>query len=179
MIKLKLEELNRIDEEGFKAIPKNNFVLVLDSIRSLNNVGSVFRTADAFLAESIYLCGITGTPPHRDIHKTALGATDTVAWQHVPDICGLLQHLKTQDYIIVALEQTDESVMLQEFEPDLDSKYAFVLGNEVDGVSDGALELTDLCLEIPQFGTKHSLNVSVATGILVWDYIFKTRTTSL
>lgn len=173
MIKLKLEELNRISASAFKETDKNDFVLVLDSVRSLNNVGSVFRTADAFLAEKIYLCGITGTPPHRDIHKTALGATDTVAWHYEADIALLLATLKQQGYIIVALEQTNESITLNKFEPKLHSKYAFVLGNEVDGVSNEALNLSDMCLEIPQFGTKHSLNVSVATGILVWDYIFK------
>lgn len=173
MIKLKLEELNRISEADFKAIDKNDFVLVLDSVRSLNNVGSVFRTADAFLAEKIYLCGITGTPPHRDIHKTALGATDTVEWHHEADIALLLAALKQQGYMIVALEQTNESITLNKFKPQLNIKYAFVLGNEVDGVSNEALTLSNMCIEIPQFGTKHSLNVSVATGILVWDYISK------
>ena len=173
MNKLKLEELNRITELDFKLISKNNFVLVLDSVRSLNNVGSVFRTADAFLAEKIYLCGITGTPPHRDIHKTALGATDTVDWEHRDNISTLLQELKENQYHIIALEQTDQSILLHQFEPRADIKYAFVLGNEVDGVSDEALALTDISVEIPQFGTKHSLNVSVATGILVWDYISK------
>ena len=173
MKKLKLDELNRISETSFKEISKNNFVLVLDSVRSLNNVGSVFRTADAFLAEKIYLCGITGTPPHRDIHKTALGATDTVDWEHRDDITSLLQELKDNKYHIIALEQTDQSVLLHQFRPSADIKYAFVLGNEVDGVSDEALAFTDISIEIPQFGTKHSLNVSVATGILVWDYISK------
>ncbi len=173
MKKLKLEELNRISDSEFKEAVKHQFVLVLDSVRSLNNVGSVFRTADAFLAEKIYLCGITGTPPHRDIHKTALGATDTVAWEHREDIASLLQELKDNHYQIIALEQTNQSVLLHQFNPNMDTKYAFVLGNEVDGVSDEALALTDISIEIPQFGTKHSLNVSVATGILVWDYISK------
>ena len=173
MNKLKLEELNRISELDFKLISKNNFVLVLDSVRSLNNVGSVFRTADAFLAHKIFLCGITGTPPHRDIHKTALGATDTVVWDHRDNISTLLQELKENQYHIIALEQTDQSILLHQFKPRADMKYAFVLGNEVDGVSDEALALTDISVEIPQFGTKHSLNVSVATGILVWDYISK------
>ena len=173
MKKLKLEELNRIDEGQFKSAKKHNFVLVLDSIRSLNNVGSVFRTADAFLAESIYLCGITGTPPHRDIHKTALGATETVDWEHKSSISELLQELKESGYTIISLEQTNESILLNSFKPVATRKYAFVLGNEVDGVSEEALALTDLCIEIPQYGTKHSLNVSVATGILVWDYIAK------
>lgn len=171
MKKLKLEDLKRLSEKEFKIAEKNSFVLVLDSIRSLNNVGSIFRTADAFIAEKIYLCGITGTPPHRDIHKTALGATETVSWEHRTDIQSLLIELKSDKYRIISLEQTNESIMLHKFLPNMEEKYAFVIGNEVSGVSDEALNLSEFCLEIPQYGTKHSLNVSVATGILVWNYI--------
>lgn len=171
MKKLKLEDLKRLSEKEFKIAEKNSFVLVLDSIRSLNNVGSIFRTADSFIAEKIYLCGITGTPPHRDIHKTALGATETVSWEHRTDIQSLLIELKSDKYRIISLEQTNESIMLHKFLPNMEEKYAFVIGNEVSGVSDEALNLSEFCLEIPQYGTKHSLNVSVATGILVWNYI--------
>lgn len=171
MRKLKLEELNRLSEEEFKKAPKNNFVLVLDSVRSLNNVGSAFRTADAFRAEKVYLCGITGTPPHREINKTALGATESVDWEYVPEALELVKRLKSEGWKIISLEQTTFSTSLQNFSPDADAKYAFVFGNEVFGVNQEVIEYSDLCLEIPQFGTKHSLNVSVSVGIICWHYV--------
>lgn len=171
--KLSMDNLNRLSVEDFKNVEKNPFVFVLDDIRSLNNVGSVFRTADAFRAEKIYLCGLTGTPPHRDITKTALGADESVEWEHSSDALALIQKLKSEGYKIAALEQAEGSVMLNEFEPLVLDRYAFVLGNEVFGVSDSLIEQCDVCLEIPQFGTKHSLNVSVSAGIVAWDFVSK------
>jgi 23S rRNA (guanosine2251-2'-O)-methyltransferase len=173
MKKLKLDELNRISTEEFKTIEKNKFVIVLDSIRSLNNVGSVFRTSDAFLVEKIYLCGITGTPPHRDIEKTALGATETVSWEHKPDIKETVLKLKNEGFAICAIEQAQGSVMLHNFEVDTAKKYALVFGNEVFGVSEEVMQLCDYCIEIPQFGTKHSLNISVSAGIVIWEFAKK------
>lgn len=143
--------------------------VVLDNVRSLHNVGSAFRTADAFLVEKIFLTGITGTPPNREIHKTALGATESVPWEHQSDTAALLSQLRDEGYKIVVIEQTDESVLLQEFKYELDARYALVFGNEVNGVSDDVVELADLAIEIPQGGSKHSLNVSVCLGIVVWD----------
>lgn len=171
--KLSMDDLNRLSVEDFKNVEKNPFVFVLDDIRSLNNVGSVFRTADAFRAEKIYLCGLTGTPPHRDITKTALGADESVEWEHSSDALALVQKLKSEGYKIAALEQAEGSIMLNDFEPHMPDKYAFVLGNEVFGVSDSLIEQCDVCLEIPQFGTKHSLNVSVSAGIVAWDFVSK------
>lgn len=171
--KLSMDDLNRLSVEDFKNVEKNPFVFVLDDIRSLNNVGSVFRTADAFRAQKIYLCGLTGTPPHRDITKTALGADESVEWEHSSDALALIQKLKSEGYKIAALEQAEGSVMLNDFEPLASDRYAFVLGNEVFGVSDSLIEQCDVCLEIPQFGTKHSLNVSVSAGIVAWDFVSK------
>ena len=171
MKKLSLDELNRISVNEFKAKDKLPIVLVLDNIRSLNNVGSAFRTSDAFALEKIYLCGITGKPPHRDIQKTALGATESVSWEHHSNITECLNSLKSDDYTIVAIEQTDSSVTLEDFSIDKEKKYAFIVGNEVKGVSDEALPFCDFSLEIPQFGTKHSLNVSVSTGIVLWEFV--------
>lgn len=168
-----MDDLNRLSVEDFKNVEKNPFVFVLDDIRSLNNVGSVFRTADAFRAQKIYLCGLTGTPPHRDITKTALGADESVEWEHSSDALALIQKLKSEGYKIAALEQAEGSVMLNDFEPLASDRYAFVLGNEVFGVSDSLIEQCDVCLEIPQFGTKHSLNVSVSAGIVAWDFVSK------
>ena len=166
-----MSELNRLSEEAFSQETKSPFVFVLDSIRSLNNVGSVFRTADSFSATHIYLCGVTGTPPHRDINKTALGATETVAWSHFPSIENCLEKLKEEGYFIYAIEQTHGSIDLHHIHFEADKKYAFILGNEVSGVSDEALDLVDGVIEIPQFGTKHSLNVSVTAGIIAWHYV--------
>lgn len=175
MKKLKNEELNRLSNEDFKEVKKQPISLVLDDIRSMNNVGSVFRTSDAFLIEKIYLCGITATPPHREINKTALGATDTVAWEHIKDVVTLIAGLKSKGYLILSLEQADESTMLQDFQPEPEAKYALVLGNEVYGIKDEVIALSDTVLEIPQFGTKHSLNVSVSLGLALWDLSVKSR----
>ena len=171
--KLALDELNRLSVDDFKDAPKFSYCLILDDVRSLNNVGSVFRTADAFRAETLYLCGITGTPPHRDITKTALGATESVTWEHVADAVALAKQLQTEGWIVAAIEQAEGSTLLSSFEPEPNRNYAFVLGNEVSGVRDEIVELADLVLEIPQFGTKHSLNIAVTAGIICWDYIQK------
>ncbi len=173
MRKLKNEELNRISEDEYKNAPKINACIVLDDIRSMNNVGSAFRTSDAFRVEKIYLCGITATPPHREINKTALGATETVDWEHAPDAIALVERLKAEGYTIVSVEQADDSVMLDKFSPSKDQKYAFVFGNEVFGVNDAIIAASDTVLEIPQFGTKHSLNISVSMGIVIWDFFAK------
>ncbi len=173
MRKLKNEELGRLEPEAFASAPKINACVVLDDIRSMNNVGSAFRTSDAFRIEKIYLSGITATPPHRDINKTALGATETVAWQHVPDIGTLVGQLKAEGYTIIAVEQADESTKLDQFLPSADAKYAFIFGNEVFGVNDQAVSQSDIVLEIPQYGTKHSLNISVSLGIVIWDFVSK------
>lgn len=175
MRKLKMEELNRVSVEEFKTLPKVPVVLVLDNVRSLHNVGSAFRTGDAFRVEKIYLCGITGTPPNKEINKTALGATDSVTWEHVPDTAILAQNLKADGFTLIALEQAEGSTLLQNFIPDLETKYAFIFGNEVFGVADGVMPLVDTVVEIPQFGTKHSLNISVTVGVVLWDYLSKTE----
>lgn len=171
MRKRTMDELNRLSVDAFKDTPKFPYCLILDNVRSLNNVGSIFRTADAFRAEKLYLCGITGTPPHRDITKTALGATESVTWAHVADADLLVKQLQNEGWVVAALEQAAGSVMLHDFWPDADKKYAFVLGNEVTGVSEPVIEQADLTLEIPQFGTKHSLNVAVSAGVVCWHYI--------
>jgi 23S rRNA (guanosine2251-2'-O)-methyltransferase len=169
MKKLKLEELGRISVDEFKGADKLPVCIVLDNVRSLHNVGSAFRTADAFRVEKIYLTGITGTPPHREIHKTALGATESVAWEYVEKTEDALAQLRARDYKIVAIEQTNESKPLHQFTPVAGEKICLVFGNEVDGVSDEAIALADAALEIPQHGTKHSLNVSVCLGIVTWE----------
>lgn len=168
-----MEELERLSVEEFKAEKKSPIVLVLDNVRSLNNVGSAFRTGDAFRIEKIYLCGITGTPPHRDIQKTALGATESVEWEYCLNTLEAIQKLKVDHYQICALEQVDESILLNEFIPAKGKKYALVFGNEVFGVEEAVLEQCDQVLEIPQLGTKHSLNISVSLGIAVWDLMVK------
>lgn len=175
MKKLKNEELNRLSIEGFKEAGKNPVVLVLDNIRSLNNIGSIFRTADAFRLTGIYLCGITAKPPHREIQKTALGATESVDWVYWEKCTAAIEELKSKKYKIVALEQADESINLINFKPSEDNKYAIVLGNEVKGVSAEIVELSDYCVEIPQFGTKHSFNVTVSAGIVIWDLLLKMK----
>lgn len=171
MKKLKLDELNRMNVEEFKSSKKHPFVMVLDNIRSFNNVGSAFRTSDALAVEKLYLCGITATPPHRDIHKTALGATESVDWKHFKTTVEAVESLKEEGYIILGAEQTDKSVLLQDFQIDPNQKYALIMGNEVKGISDDVLPLLDTCLEIPQFGTKHSFNVSVSMGIIGWELV--------
>ncbi len=169
MRKLRNEELDRIDVEEFKLAGKTPIILVLDNIRSLNNIGSVFRTADAFLVEKIYLCGITAKPPHKDIHKTALGATESVDWEYVADTAKLIQHLKAEDCHIISVEQAEHATRLNSFLPTRNKKQVFIFGNEVKGVAQSVVSKSDEVLEIPQFGTKHSLNIAVSAGIVVWD----------
>jgi 23S rRNA (guanosine2251-2'-O)-methyltransferase len=168
--KLKLEELNRIDVDTFKKTEKIPLVVVLDNVRSMHNVGAAFRTADAFLVEKIVLCGITPQPPHREIHKAALGATESVDWSYENDINTAINDLKSSGFEILGIEQTSDSKMISDFVIDQSKKYAVILGNEVDGISDEALENIDAFLEIPQLGTKHSLNVSVCGGIVMWEF---------
>ncbi len=175
MRKLRMDELGRLSVEAFKQAPKMPLLLILDNIRSLNNIGSIFRTADALAIEKIYLTGFTAVPPHKDIHKTALGATESVDWEYHPHIDVLLQELGKKNVLRIALEQTDRSVPLQDFRPSADRKIALILGNEVRGVSDAALAHVDLALEIPQFGTKHSFNVAVSAGIVLWDVVAKLK----
>ncbi|MFT4756801.1 MAG: 23S rRNA (guanosine2251-2'-O)-methyltransferase [Cyclobacteriaceae bacterium] len=171
MRKIKNEELGRLTIDEFKSSQKNSVIIILDNIRSLNNVGSAFRTSDAFLVEKIYLCGITGKPPHRDINKTALGATDTVAWQHEANTLTVIENLKKENWTILSVEQADNSLSLEQFKPNKGEKYCFVFGNEVFGVEQEVINASDECLEIPQFGTKHSLNISVSIGIILWHHI--------
>lgn len=175
MKKLSMEELGRISVEEFKAADKLPLVVVLDNIRSLNNIGSVFRTADAFRVCKIMLCGITATPPHRDIHKTALGAENSVCWEYYEKVEDCIHALQCEGYKIYSVEQADESVSLTDFVVEDEEKVAVIVGNEVDGVSDEAIALSDACIEIPQYGTKHSLNVSIATGIVIWDIFTKMK----
>lgn len=170
MRKLKITELNRISTEEFRRVEKMPLVVVLDHVRSLYNVGSVFRSSDAFRVEAIYLCGITATPPNVEIHKTALGAEDTVNWQYFKSTQEAVLQLKTAGYEIWSVEQVEGSVMLQNFKPDKKKHYAIILGNEVKGVQQEVVDMCDGCIEIPQFGTKHSLNVSVTAGILIWEF---------
>lgn len=165
-----ITELNRITVEEFKKSDKLPLIVVLDNIRSLNNIGSVFRTSDAFKIEKILLCGITAVPPHIDIHKTALGAENSVEWEYFEDIMEALESLKSDGVVICAVEQTTNSVMLNEFQFDKEQVYAVVLGNEVKGVQQEAVDLCDYAIEIPQYGTKHSLNVSIAAGIVIWEF---------
>jgi 23S rRNA (guanosine2251-2'-O)-methyltransferase len=175
MKKLKLNELGRISIDEFKDADKIPVSLVLDNIRSLHNVGSAFRTADSFRVEKIYLTGITGTPPHREIQKTALGATDSVSWEYVVEPLAALKVLKEKGYKIVIVEQTTASIPLHAFHPSVDDRYCLVFGNEVNGVSEEVVAEGDIALEIPQVGTKHSLNVSVCLGIVVWELFKKLR----
>lgn len=172
MRKLENSELERKSIEGFKESKKTPLILVLDDVRSLHNIGSVFRTADAFLIEKIILCGITATPPNKEIHKTALGATETVAWEHYENVLDAITNLKKDNVITLAIEQVESAIFLQDFKVDTSKKYALVFGNEVHGVAQEAVALCDGCIEIPQLGTKHSLNISVSAGIVVWD-LFK------
>jgi 23S rRNA (guanosine2251-2'-O)-methyltransferase len=169
MRKLKTYELGRPDVEEFLRKDKLPVVAVLDNVRSMLNVGSIFRTCDAFAVEKLILCGITGQPPHRDIQKTALGSTESVAWEYFQSVVEALKILKSEGYVLIGVEQTDESISLSNFQPEQGIKYAFLFGNEVEGLSDEALPLLDRAIEIPQSGTKHSLNVAVAAGIVVWQ----------
>lgn len=169
MRKLSNEELLRKTPEEFKEAVKTPLILVLDNVRSLNNVGSVFRTADSFLLEAIYLCGITGTPPHKDIQKTALGATDTVQWKYFENTLMALEELKNNQFKIFAIEQAEKSLMLNEFKMEANTKVAFVLGNEINGVAQEVIDASHGVIEIPQAGFKHSLNISIAAGIVSWE----------
>jgi tRNA G18 (ribose-2'-O)-methylase SpoU len=173
MRKLNMEELNRLSVEEFKEVKKSPLVIVLDNVRSLNNVGSAFRTSDAFLVEKIILCGITGTPPHKEIQKTALGATESVNWEYERTTLEAIDKLKASGYQVCAFEQVDRSVMLDEFMPEKGGKYALIFGNEVFGVEEQVIVKSDHIIEIPQLGTKHSLNISVTIGIAIWDFAVK------
>lgn len=168
-------ELGRLNIEDFKTSKKIPLIVVLDNIRSLNNIGSVFRTSDAFRVQEILLCGITATPPNRDIHKTALGSEDSVEWRHFESTKDAVLELKTNNIQIVAIEQAKESISLNEFQIKSDKPIAVVFGNEVEGVSDDVMDIVDACIEIPQYGTKHSLNISVSAGIVIWDLFQKMK----
>ena len=173
MRKLKNSELYRLDVDAFKDAKKTPIIIVLDNIRSLNNIGSVFRTCDAFLIEKIYLCGITAKPPHKDIHKTALGSTETVDWEYVENTLDLIEKLKTKNVKICAVEQAENATMLNNFKVEPNTIYALVFGNEVKGVSQNVVSASDVVIEIPQYGTKHSLNISVSCGVVIWDMFSK------
>ncbi|NNL83624.1 MAG: RNA methyltransferase, partial [Winogradskyella sp.] len=173
MRKLKNSELDRLDSNEFKSAKKTPILIILDNIRSLNNVGSVFRTSDAFLVEKIYLCGITGTPPHKDIHKTALGSTDSVDWEYCKNTLELINELKNKGVEVISIEQAEKATMLNDFIPKASVKYAFVFGNEVKGVSQDVVNHSNMVIEIPQYGTKHSLNISVSVGVVIWDVFNK------
>ena len=165
--------MERKSVSAFKEAEKTSIIIILDDIRSLNNIGSVFRTSDAFLVEKIYLCGITAIPPNKEIHKTALGATETVSWEYHNDILEVISNLKKESVAVFAIEQVQNSTFLQDFKTEKDKKYALVFGNEVYGVNQKAIEICDGTIEIPQLGTKHSLNIAVSAGIVVWDLFQK------
>lgn len=173
--KLKINELNRISAEEFKRVEKLPLVVVLDNVRSLHNIGSVFRTSDAFRVERIYLCGITATPPHPEMHKTALGAEFTVDWTYVNNAVEAVENLRRKGYTVYSVEQAEGSIMLEDLTLDPSGKYAVVMGNEVKGVQQEVINASDGCIEIPQYGTKHSLNVSVTAGIVIWDLFKKLK----
>jgi len=169
MRKLVNEELNRKSVDDFRTSGKTPFIIILDNVRSLNNIGSIFRTADAFLIEAVYLCGITATPPHREIQKTALGATDSVAWKYFNNVSDAIDSLRNTGTTIVAVEQAEGSIALDLFEVKKNKNYALVFGHEVNGVSQEVMDVCDICIEIPQFGTKHSFNIAVSAGIVLWE----------
>ncbi|MGM0635128.1 MAG: TrmH family RNA methyltransferase [Bacteroidota bacterium] len=175
MRKLKNVELDRKSIDEFKSASKTPLIIILDNIRSLNNIGSVFRTADAFLVQKIYLCGISAQPPHKDIQKTALGATESVEWEYVQDTKSLVQKLQQQGVLVHAIEQAEKSTMLNNFIPGTTKTHAFIFGNEVKGVQQAVVDIADSVIEIPQLGTKHSLNISVSTGVCIWDFMQKTK----
>lgn len=166
-----MQALNRLSNEEFKVMRKHPIVLVLDNIRSMNNVGSAFRTGDAFGIEGIYLCGITPQPPHREIHKTAIGATESVDWKYFESTIDAINTLKSNGYTIYSIEQTEDSISLADISIRQDEKMAIIMGNEVNGVDQDVIDNSDKCIEIPQFGTKHSLNVSVCTGVVLWELV--------
>lgn len=169
--KKSMEELNRLSVEEAQETEKHNIIIILDDIRSMHNVGSAFRTCDAFAAQAIYLCGYTPQPPHRDIHKTALGATETVSWEYFPDTIQAIEKARSAGYKIIAVEQVHNSTMLNNFNVKKGEKIAIVFGNEVSGVSEGVLNKADACIEIPQWGNKHSLNISVSLGVVLWELV--------
>ncbi|RKD99995.1 RNA methyltransferase [Marinifilum flexuosum] len=173
MRKLKNSELDRKSIDEFKASDKTPIIIVLDNVRSLNNIGSVFRTSDALLIEAVYLCGITATPPHRELHKTALGAEDSVQWEYFKNTEDAVAKLKENGFDIYSVEQAENSVSLENFETNPSKKYALIFGNEVKGVQQKIVDASDGCIEIPQFGTKHSFNISVSCGIVLWDLFSK------
>ena len=175
MRKLENSELNRMTVDDFKDASKTPLIIILDDIRSLNNIGSVFRTSDAFLIEKIFLCGITATPPNKEIHKTALGATETVTWEYYENVLEVIEKLKSEGVKVFAIEQVESAIFLQDFEIEKNKKYALVFGNEVFGVSQKAVEICNGTIEIPQLGTKHSLNIAVSAGIVIWDFFKKMR----
>ncbi len=174
--KLKITELNRISAEEFKKANKLPLVVILDNVRSLHNIGSVFRTSDAFRVECIYLCGITATPPHPEMHKTALGAEFTVDWKYVNNAVEAVDNVRQEGYVVVSVEQAENSIMLENIQLEQGRRYAVVLGNEVKGVQQEVIDHSDGCIEIPQYGTKHSLNVSVTAGIVIWDLFKQLKT---
>lgn len=169
MRKLSIEELNRMDVEQFKRAEKLPVVIVLDNLRSLNNIGAIFRTSDAFRISAVYLCGITATPPHREIHKTALGATESVSWRYFEETIDAVNELKKSNYQVFAVEQAENSISVKDLNVSPSEKTAFIFGHEVHGVDQKIIDQSDGCIEIPQFGTKHSLNVSVCAGIVIWE----------
>ena len=175
MRKLKNSELDRLSIADFKISKKAPMIVILDNIRSLNNIGSVFRTCDAFLIEKIYLCGITAKPPHKDIHKTALGSTDSIDWEYAENTLELIEKLKDSNIKIISVEQAENATMLNDFTPQQQTTYAIVFGNEVKGVSQEVVNASDIVIEIPQYGTKHSLNISVSAGIVIWDVFSKLK----
>lgn len=175
MRKLKNNELGRKTVSEFKDASKTPIIVILDNVRSANNIGSVFRSSDAFLIEKIYLCGITATPPNKDIQRTALGATDSVEWEHVEDTLSIIKQLQEDDVYVASIEQAENAKMLNEFTPDKGKKLAIVMGNEVKGVQQEVVNASDTCIEIPQLGTKHSLNISVSCGIVLWDLFNKVK----
>lgn len=173
MRKLKNSELDRLNVDQFKSAEKTPIIIILDNIRSLNNIGSVFRTSDAFLIKKIYLCGITATPPHNDIRKTALGSTETVAWEYIEHTLDIVNKLKAKNVKVISVEQAEKALQLHNFIPQPQTTYALVFGNEVKGVAQDVVDVSDVVIEIPQFGTKHSLNISVSCGVVVWDVFNK------
>lgn len=175
MQKLKLDELNRVGVEEFKEQEKLPLIVVLDNVRSMHNIGSVFRTADGFAIEKLYLCGITAQPPHREIEKTALGATQSVEWVYFETTVEAVVSLKSIGYHIIGIEQAAGSIMLNTYKPSPSQKYALIFGNEVNGVSDEVMAEIDECVEIPQFGTKHSFNIVISAGIVLWDFFAKLK----
>ncbi|WP_299226846.1 RNA methyltransferase [uncultured Psychroserpens sp.] len=178
MRKLKNSELDRLNVSEFKSAKKTPLIIILDNIRSLNNIGSVFRTSDAFLVEKVYLCGITAQPPHNDIRKTALGSTKTVDWEYIEQTIDIVKHLQSKRTKVISIEQTEHATMLNDFQPEPNQKYALVFGNEVKGVAQSVVDASDMVIEIPQFGTKHSLNISVSCGVVIWD-VFNKLTLSI